>query len=86
MSYFRITLTRSGIGLPERVQGVLHALGLRKRMKTVFYPVSPQIAGQIMKVKELVEVQEVDQPLSKYELKQEMKPDTGFYLEKVAKR
>jgi ribosomal protein L30 len=86
MSYFRITLKRSGIGLPERVQGVLHALGLRKRMKTVFYPVSSQVAGQIMKVKELVEVQEVDKPLSKYELKQERKPDPGFYLEKPAPR
>ena len=86
MSYFRITLTRSGIGLPERVQGVLHALGLSRRMKTVFFPVSPQVAGQIMKVKELVEVQEVDRPLSQFELKAERKPDPGFYLEKAARR
>ena len=86
MSYFRITLTRSGIGLPERVQGVLHALGLSRRMKTVFFPVSPQVAGQIMKVKELVEGQEVDRPLSKFELKAERKPDHGFYLEKAAQR
>ena len=55
-------------------------------MKTVFYPVSSQVAGQIMKVKELVQVEEVDRPLSKFELKQERKPDPGFYMEKAAPR
>ena len=39
-----------------------------------------------MKVKELVEVQEVERPLNKFELKQERKPDPGFYLEKSAGR
>ncbi|KAK9416219.1 hypothetical protein SUNI508_01636 [Seiridium unicorne] len=45
MSFFRITLHRSAIGLPERTRGVLAALGLRKRTQTVFHPVSPQFAG-----------------------------------------
>jgi ribosomal protein L30 len=82
MSYFRITLMRSGIGLPKRTQGVLKALGLRKRMRTVFYPVTPEVAGQIMKVKELIKVDEVDAPKTKAELKAERKPDAGFYVEK----
>lgn len=86
MSYFRITLMRSGIGLPKRTQGVLKALGLRQRMKTVFYPVTPEVAGQIMKVKELVAVQEVDKALTKEELKAERKPDPGFYMERAARR
>lgn len=86
MSYFRITLMRSGIGLPKRTQGVLKALGLRQRMKTVFYPVTPEIAGQIMRVKELVAVREVDRALTKEELKAERKPDPGFYLERAARR
>ena len=60
MSFFRITLHRSAIGLPQRTHGVLAALGLRKRNQTVFHPVSPQFAGMIMKVKELVRVDEVD--------------------------
>jgi large subunit ribosomal protein L30 len=77
---------RSGIGLPKRTQGVLKALGLRHRMNTVFYPVSPQVAGQIMKVKELVLVQEVDKALTKEELKAERKPDAGFYMESAAPR
>jgi large subunit ribosomal protein L30 len=86
MSYFRITLTRSGIGMPRRTVGVLKALGLRHRMKTVFYPVSPEVAGQIMKVKELVSVQEVDRALTKEELKDERKPDPGYYIETAVPR
>ena len=86
MSYFRITLIRSGIGLPKRTQGVLKALGLRQRMKTVFYPVSPEVAGQIMRVKELVSVEEVDEALTKEELKAERAPAPGYYLETAAPR
>ncbi|KAI1913819.1 39S ribosomal protein L33, mitochondrial [Ophidiomyces ophidiicola] len=82
MTYFRITLLRSAIGLPRRTTGVLKALGLKKRMNTVFYPVSKDVAGQIMKVKELVAVQEVDQPLTKAELHLARKPDPGYYIEK----
>lgn len=72
---------RSAIGLPEKTQGVLKALGLRKRMSTVFHPVSPQVAGQIMKIKELVSVREVDKPLTKREVHEERKPDPGYYIE-----
>lgn len=86
MSFFRITLVRSGIGMPKRTQGVLKALGLRHRMTTVFHPVSPQVAGQIMRIKELVTVQEVEKPLTKSEVKAERRPDPGFYLETAAPR
>lgn len=86
MSYFRITLIRSGIGLTKRTQGVLKALGLRTRMKTVFYPVTPEAAGQIMKVKELVSVREVDRALTMQELRAERKPNPGFYMEKAVPR
>jgi len=55
-------------------------------MKTVFYPVTPEVAGQIMKVKELVHVQEVEKPLSKAELRQERRPDPGFYVESAVPR
>jgi hypothetical protein len=55
-------------------------------MKTVFYPVTPEVAGQIMKVKELVSVREVDRPLTQAELKAERRPDPGFYMEKAAPR
>lgn len=83
-SYFRITLIRSAIGLPAKSSRVLRALGLRKRMSTVFHQVSPAVAGQIMKVKELIAVSEVDRPLTKAEVKSERKPDSGFYIERRA--
>ena len=81
MAFFKITLIRSGIGLPRKTQGVLAALGLRKRMRTVFHPVSPDVAGQIMKVKELVAVSEVEKALTKKEMAMARKPDPGYYLE-----
>lgn len=82
MTFFRITLLRSAIGLPRRTTDVLKALGLKKRMATVFHPVSQSVAGQIMKVKELVDVQEVDRRLTKQEVHLERKPDPGYYVEK----
>lgn len=84
MTYFRITLMRSAIGLPLRKNMVLHALGLKKRMATVFYPVSQDVAGQIMKVKELVDVQEVDESLTKAQVHLRRKPDPGYYVEAKA--
>ncbi|TLD25299.1 hypothetical protein PspLS_05995 [Pyricularia sp. CBS 133598] len=86
MSYFAIRLHRSAIGLPERTRGVLAALGLRRRGMTVFHPVSGQVAGMIMKVKELVRVEEVEHAKTKFELKAERKPDPGFYVEKAVRR
>ncbi|KAH9967257.1 hypothetical protein BC827DRAFT_1087051, partial [Russula dissimulans] len=58
-THFRITLRRSGISLGNRVQGTLAALGLRRRMQTVYHPHTPETAGMILAVKELVEVQNV---------------------------
>ncbi|EGX95554.1 50S ribosomal protein L30, putative [Cordyceps militaris CM01] len=80
-SYFRVTLHRSAIGLPERTRGVLAALGLRRRAQTVFHPAEPQFAGMIFKVKELVRVAEVDRALTKREVSAERTPDAGFYVE-----
>lgn len=62
------------------------ALGLRRRMKTVFHPVSPQVAGHIMKVKELLSVSEVEKPMTQAELRQERKPDPGYYIERAVPR
>ncbi|EUC48249.1 hypothetical protein COCMIDRAFT_87876 [Bipolaris oryzae ATCC 44560] len=84
MSYFRITLMRSGIGMPAKTQGVLKALGLRKRMTTVYHPVSQSVAGQIMRIKELVDVKEVAAPMSKEQMRQARRPDPGYYVEKRA--
>ena len=84
-AYFRITLLRSSIGLPKKTSGVLHALGLKRRLKTVYHPVSPSIAGQIFAVKELVDVQEVDRALSDAEMRELRRPERGFYVERRAR-
>ncbi|KAI9869400.1 MAG: hypothetical protein M1813_000189 [Trichoglossum hirsutum] len=78
MAFFKITLRRSAIGLPQKTRGVLAALGLRKRMRTVFHPVSTEVAGQIMKVKELVAVQEVEEALNRQEMRKLRQPDPGI--------
>ncbi|KAI9712809.1 MAG: 39S ribosomal protein L33, mitochondrial [Bogoriella megaspora] len=86
MAYFRITLLRSAIGLPASRAGVLRALGLRKRMATVYHPVSPQVAGQIFAVKELVDVHEVSEKMTKEEMRESRKPDRGYFIESKAGR
>ena len=86
MSFFRITLHRSAIGMPERTRGVLQSLGLWRRNQVVFHPVHPQFAGMILKVKELVRVEEVDAPLTRAEVKAERTPDKGFYIERAVPR
>lgn len=86
MTFFKITLIRSAIGLPGRTAGVLRALGLRKRFRTVYHPVTPQVAGQIMKIKELVAVSEVERAMTQEEMHEARKPDPGFYLEKPMAR
>jgi len=53
-------------------------------MKTVYHKVSPDVAGQIFAVKELVDVQEVGERLSQAELKELRQPETGFWVEKKA--
>ncbi|KAF9512333.1 hypothetical protein BS47DRAFT_1087972 [Hydnum rufescens UP504] len=58
-THFRVTLHRSAIGLPSRIAKTLEALGIRRRMQTIFHRHSPDIAGKILKVKELVEVENV---------------------------
>jgi len=83
-AFFRITLLRSAIGLPARSRGTLDALGLRRRMRTVYQPVTPHIAGMIMRVKELVDVEEVDMKYSKEEMREARRPDPGFYVESRA--
>ena len=83
-TYFRITLLRSSIGLPTKISGVLRALGLRKRLKTVYHPVSPHVAGQIFAVKELIDVQEVGEKLTRDEMKGLRRPERGFWVERRA--
>jgi ribosomal protein L30 len=81
MSYFKITLIRSGIGMTKRQNAILASLGLRKRMSIVYHPVRGDIAGKIMKVKELLAVSECEKPETKQEVHLRKKPASGFVVE-----
>ncbi|KAG2051317.1 hypothetical protein BDR06DRAFT_862387, partial [Suillus hirtellus] len=58
-THFKITLRRSAIALGERKKETLVAFGLYRRMQPVYNVHSPEAAGTILKVKELVEVENV---------------------------
>ncbi|KAI9434299.1 hypothetical protein H4582DRAFT_1978601 [Lactarius indigo] len=58
-THFRVTLRRSGIFLGKRVQGNLAAIGLRRRMQTVYHLHTPEAASMILPVKKFVEVESV---------------------------
>ncbi|KAG0306135.1 39S ribosomal protein L33, mitochondrial [Linnemannia gamsii] len=56
--YYKVTQTRSLIGVPKSTIKVLKSLGLGKKIgRPVFQPHEPSAAGKILKVKELVKVE-----------------------------
>ena len=75
-----------GVGADNRRPVRAGCFVRRRRQQTVFHPVEPQFAGMIMKVKELVRVEEVEKRLTREELKAERKPDPGFWIEKAVPR
>jgi len=81
MPFWKVTLIRSGIGLPKRRNLALFALGLRKRFRTVYKPINPQIAGQLFRVKELIRVEIVDEIQTKEEMRAKRQPPKGYVTE-----
>jgi hypothetical protein len=53
-------------------------------MQTVYQPATLDAAGQIMKVKELVDVQEVEEKMTKEQMREARRPDPGFWVERRA--
>lgn len=82
MSFYRITLKRSTIALPQPLKDTVAKLGLGRTGSVAYQPVSPISAGMILKVKELVDVSVVDQSLSKAQERNLRKSDPGFTVEK----
>ncbi|KAG0705797.1 hypothetical protein DFH29DRAFT_249671 [Suillus ampliporus] len=82
-THFKITLRRSAIALGERKKETLVALGLHRRMQTVYHVHSPEAAGKILKVKELVEVENVPAKAvrSQTEQRQERKASRGYQVQ-----
>ncbi|CAG8457984.1 2952_t:CDS:1 [Ambispora leptoticha] len=76
--YFKITLRRSTIGLPEKIRRIVKALGLKRLHNTVYREQRPIIAGMILKIKELVEVENV----SSIPENTSNSPDRGYVIVK----
>ncbi|KAI9474328.1 hypothetical protein BDB00DRAFT_860636 [Zychaea mexicana] len=59
--FYKVTLTRSTIGLSKDYRAAAQTLGLFRLNQTSYQPVNPSTAGLILKLKEIVRVQNVDQ-------------------------
>lgn len=81
-THFKITLHRSAIGLPKRYKETLESLGIRKRGQTVFHAHSGASAGKILRVKELVKVENVtaEEVQTKAEIRNERKAVRGYVV------
>ena len=77
-THYRITLRRSGLSLPEKTGRTLRTLGLTRKDRTVFHPFSPNTAGMILGVKELVEVRLVDWAQMEAEMKRGKGANQGW--------
>lgn len=82
--WFRVTQKRSVIGLPKRLRETALALGLKKRGRITYHPVNRENAGQILTLKELVEVQIVDKPLERHQETLLKRRPSGYTVEKPA--
>jgi ribosomal protein L30 len=80
LTHYKITLRRSALSLGDRLKGTLEALGIHRRNQTVYHEHSSDIAGKILKVKELVEVENVPASAvrNKWEQRQERKAVRGY--------
>ncbi|KAF8885477.1 hypothetical protein BD779DRAFT_1418302, partial [Infundibulicybe gibba] len=79
-THYKITLRRSAISLGSKIKGTLVSLGIHRRMQTVYHPHSPEAAGKILRVKELVEVSNVspDGVRTKLEMRKERMAPRGY--------
>lgn len=78
--YFKVTQLRSAIGLPKLYKETLETLGLRRRNQTVYHRITPQQAGQIARVKELVKVELSPVFKDKAQMREERKSIPGYAI------
>jgi len=83
-THFKITLLRSAIGLPQRYRQTLETLGIHRRGRTVFHVHNQVTAGKILRVKELVQVQNVhaSEVKTQTEMRRERKAVRGYTIQK----
>ncbi|KAJ3361642.1 hypothetical protein GGF32_007110 [Allomyces javanicus] len=82
--FFRVTLVRSTIGLPAKTRQYAKSLHLTKLHRPVLMPATASSAGNLLKLKELIKVENVALPRgvspqrALYNEKQARKPFDGF--------
>ncbi|POV99319.1 hypothetical protein PSTT_13871 [Puccinia striiformis] len=82
-THYRVTLFRSPIGLEKRRHDSLFSLGLRRRMDVVYHRHSPDAAGLILSVKEILKVENVTEQeyrLGKLSSRKLVEDDRGLDL------
>ena len=82
MVYYKATLVRSLIGLPQSKRNIVKSLGFHKRGSVIYRRVTPAITGSLLKVKELISVELTDVKLSKEQQRELRKSNPGFTVEK----
>lgn len=80
--FYKVTQLKSAIALPAIYKENLVKLGLLRRGQTVYHDITPQQAGMIAKVKELVKVELVSEKLTKEQMRNQRRSDPGFTVEK----
>lgn len=78
--YFKVTQLKSTIALPLKKKNAMRTLGLTRRLQTVYHKITPQEAGQIAIVKELVKVELSPIKKSRKEMRLERKSKPGFTI------
>ncbi|KAF4571186.1 hypothetical protein EYR36_008515 [Pleurotus pulmonarius] len=81
-THFKITLRRSAIGLGDRIKGTLVSLGIHRRHQTVYHAHGPEVAGKLLAVKELIDVENVPTELVKTKEQQtrDRRPPRGYQV------
>jgi large subunit ribosomal protein L30 len=59
MRRLRLKQVKSAIDRPKRQKDTLYALGLRRMNSTVEHNATPQIVGMALKVKHLIQIEEI---------------------------
>lgn len=79
--WYRVQQVRSTIGLPRKLRDTAFSLGLKRRGNVVYQQVNAANAGQILALKELVQVDLVDKALSREEERLLRRKPKGYEVE-----
>lgn len=77
---YKITQTRSTIGMPPIIRANIKSLGLRKKNQIVYQTVSPSTAHKLAKVKEIIKVELATERKDVHQLAQDRKFAPGFKI------